>query len=492
MDNNNNISTITLSINLHYLLLLVGLGGIIMTLLSLNLSFYTIIVVLPFIFIGGILIIRYPISMIFTIFTINYFILGITRYITIEGISLVMDILYIIALILIILHSTLYHNLDWRKCFHILTLLSLIWTVYCILEITNPTGVLEGWILSRGLIINGFLITIITSLLCTKYKTIKTLLFLYSLFTILAILKALMQKYIGFDSYENQWLNNGGATTHIIYSGIRYFSFFTDASNMGSNMGGAGVILGIASLYMKKRTLKIYYAIVAIASLYTMMLSGTRGAIIVPLAGLALYTVVSKQTKAMLIGSVSLVFIYIFFAFTLIGESNSTIRRMRTAFRPSEDASYIVRKENQKKLKEYLKNRPFGEGLGLSGDGLGQKVSKRFTTTIPTDSWYVKIWVETGIVGLSIYLGMIFITLARGAWIIMFNIRTTELKGILTGWLCAIFGMFLSAYGNSFWGQFPTMILAFMGMSFILNGKYFDKELCDKIDNYQHNKLLTK
>ena len=46
-----------------------------------------------------------------------------------------------------------------------------------------------------------------------------------------------MQKYIGFDSFETKWLNEGGATTHIIWSGVRYFSFFTDASNMGANMG---------------------------------------------------------------------------------------------------------------------------------------------------------------------------------------------------------------------------------------------------------------
>ena len=111
-------------------------------------------------------------------------------------------------------------------------------------------------------------------------------------------------------------------------------------------------------------------------------------------------------------------------------------------------------------------------------------MSKRFTTSIPTDSWYVKIWVETGVVGLILYMGMILITIARGTWILMFNVHDPELKGILTGWLCAIFGMFLSAYGNSFWGQFPTMVIAFMGLSFILNGKYFDKELSDKIKNY--------
>lgn len=484
MDNSNYIAVETRSIKLIYLLVLMGLAGIIMALLSLNMSLFAVITAFPFICIGGILILRYPQLMLFIIFTINYFILGITRYVPIEGISLIMDILYVLTLILIILHSALYHNIEWKRCFHILSVLSFVWACYCLLEIMNPSAVLEGWILSRGLIINGLIITILTSLLCTKYEILKGILFIFSLFTVLAILKTLMQKYIGFDTYEVRWLNNGGATTHLIRSGTRYFSFFTDASNMGSNMGAASIILGISSLYMKNKAFKIYYVIVSLTSLYAMMLSGTRGAIIVPLAGLALYTVVSKQTRSILSGTAFLVFIYVFFAFTMIGQGNSTIRRMRTAFTPSEDASYIVRKENQKKLKGYLKYRPFGEGLGLSGDGLGAKVSQRFTTSIPTDSWYVKIWVETGIVGLILYLGMIFITIGRGTWILMFNVQDPELKGILAGWLCAIFGMFLSAYGNSFWGQFPTMVIAFMGMSFILNGKYFDKELSDKIKHY--------
>lgn len=484
MDNSNYIPVETQSIKLLYLIILVGLASIIMALLSMNMPLFAGITTFPLICIAGILILRYPQLMLFIIFTVNYFILGITRYMPIEGISIIMDILYVLTLILILIHSALYHNIEWKRCFHILSALSLIWAFYCILEAINPSAVFEGWVLSRGLIINGLIITIFTSLLCTKYKILKALLFTFSLFTVLAILKTFMQKNIGFDTYEAQWLNNGGATTHIIHSGIRYFSFFTDASNMGSNMGGAGIILGIASLYMKNKAFKIYYAIVAVASLYTMMLSGTRGAIIVPLAGLALYTVVSKQTRSILIGTASLILIYVFFAFTMIGQSNTTIRRMRTAFTPSEDASYIVRKENQKRLKEYLKYKPFGEGLGLSGDGLGVKISRRFTTSIPTDSWYVKIWVETGVIGLILYLGMVLITIARGTWILMFNIHDPELKGILTGWLCAIFGMFLSAYGNSFWGQFPTMVIAFMGMSFILNGKYFDKELSDKIKNH--------
>ena len=59
------------------------------------------------------------------------------------------------------------------------------------------------------------------------------------------------------------------------------------------------------------------------------------------------------------------------------------IRRMRTAFRPNKDASYLVRKQNQKKLAEYLRNRPFGEGLGLGGVE-ARRFGSRLTTTIPT------------------------------------------------------------------------------------------------------------
>ena len=472
----NDIQTSRLSApNLFYLLLFIGLGGICGSLMGGNLIISGVIAILPFAFILGVYILRMPVTLLYVIFIINYFIMGITRYLPLEGISVLMDLLYALSLLMICLHGILFHNIEWKRAINTLTITSFIWAIYCVAQLANPTGVLEGWILSRGLIINGLIISVIAALLCTRYKTLKTLLFLLSVLTLLAFGKALIQKYRGFDSYELEWLK--GNTTHIIHSGIRYFSFFTDASNLGSNMGAAILIFGISALHLRNRALSTYYIIVAFIATYTLFLTGTRGAIIVPLAGLALYTIISKQAKTMVAGGLMLISVYIFFAFTMIGQNNSMIRRMRTAFSPSKDASLNVRKENQRKLGEYLKYRPFGEGLGLSGDGLGVKVSKRFTTSIPTDSWYVKIWVETGVIGLVLYMGMILITIGRGAWILMFRIRDPELKGLLTGLLCGIFGMFVSAYGNSFWGQFPTMIISFMGMTFVLNGEHFDKEI---------------
>ena len=67
-----------------------------------------------------------------------------------------------------------------------------------------------------------------------------------------------------------------------------------------------------------------------------------------------------------------------------------------------------------------------------------------------------------------------------GGWIIAMRLRDPELKGLLTGLLCGIFGMFINAYGNSFWGQFPTMVISFTGLTFIMVGPYLDQEIQEK------------
>lgn len=119
-------------------------------------------------------------------------------------------------------------------------------------------------------------------------------------------------------------------------------------------MGMAGIVYGIITIYSSNRQTKIYYGIVALLGIYTMFLSGTRGAMAVPLGGLMLFGLISK--KAHLVLSTFFRHPHIpVFAHTYIGQSNPMIRRMRTAFHPTEDASFNVRAENKKKLAVYLK-----------------------------------------------------------------------------------------------------------------------------------------
>lgn len=458
-------------------LIIIGLIGITLSFIKGNMLLGGLIISVPIIGIILLYTIKFPSTLIYILFTVNYFIMGINRYVMIDGISVITDILLISELIILVMHSSLNHNIEWKYAINALTIVSFIWMLYCFLEIANLNGMIKTWILSRNLIFNGLLITIITSLAITKHKQVNKIILLLSIFTLLAICKALIQKYVGFDSGETKWLTETGAfKTHLLRSGTRYFSFYTDAGNFGSNMGFAGITFAIISFYTKSNIGKIYYLFIALLALYAMFMSGTRGAIAVPLSGLALFTLISKNYKAMIIGSSILITIYFFFAFTTIGQSNAMIRRMRSAFTPTKDASYNVRKENQQKLAQYLKNKPFGEGLGLSGVE-NRKHSRRLTTEIPNDSWYVKIWVETGIPGLIIYIGGLLFVIGRSAWIIMFKIKNKQLRGRLAAIVCGIFGLLVSAYGNPFWGQFPTMIIAFMGLSIALNGERYDKQL---------------
>ena len=454
-------------------LVFLGLVGIVVSLSSGNLALSIFVFCIPFIIISVYGLVNKPIYLLYLIFTFNYFAMGIMRYKSIDGISVIFDALLVCNLILIVIHGLILKNIEWKYCNNLMTWILIVWAIFCLLEVVNPTAVFDGWYLSRLLMYGGLITSIIASLTVNEFKQVKALLLLYSIFTLLAVVKCYMQKTFGFDYAEQAWLEEGSKSTHIIATGIRYFSFFTDAGNFGSNMGCAGIVFALVAFCINNKGLKVYYFIVSAFSIHAMMLSGTRGAMIVPLGGIALYIIISKNIRAMAIGGISLAFIYVFFAFTTIGQGNAEIRRMRTAFNPDKDPSYIVRKTNRAILGAYLKNKPFGEGLGLSGVE-NKRTSYRLTTSIPHDSWYVKIWVETGIVGISLYLVSLVAIVGRSMYILMFKVRNPEVRGILGAMLCGIFGMMLSAYGNAFWGQFPTMILSYIFLALCFKGEAFD------------------
>lgn len=127
---------------------------------------------------------------------------------------------------------------------------------------------------------------LLTSLLLSRVLDIKRILFLLSIFTLIAIAKALIQRYIGFDAGENAWLiRSESYKTHLLPSGIRYFSIFSDAGNFGSNMGMAAVVFMILSFYMSNKKLGITTGSCLYLLLMDLIMSGTRGAMIVPLGG---------------------------------------------------------------------------------------------------------------------------------------------------------------------------------------------------------------
>ncbi len=318
---------------------------------------------------------------------------------------------------------------------------------------------------------------LLVPVLLSKYKHLIIILFIWSVLTLLGAFWGYWQKNHGFNSAELYWLFiGGGARTHLIHSGIRFFSFFTDAGNYGSSMGFSMVAFSTAVFFIRNKWVKIYFFMVALSGAYGMIISGTRGALAVPFAGYALFAILSKNWRIMLPTTFLIISAFLFLNFTTIGNNNQQIKRMRTAF-DQNDASLNTRLENQKKLKEYMSNIPFGTSIGFYGKPAAKSSPYYEISKIPSDSWYVQVWIQTGIVGLVIYLLLLISSILIAGYIILFKIKNKRLRGILAGLLSGVFGMFISAYGNDLLAQFPNCFLFYICLALVFMGKYYDKEL---------------
>lgn len=160
--------------------------------------------------------------------------------------------------------------------------------------------------------------------------------------------------------------------------------------------------------------------------------------------------------------------------YTKIGEDNRLIRRMRTVF-DSNDQSLLVRFENQKALKAYMSEMPFGIGMGVQNGVISPQNKYYFVSICPADSSLVDVWIQMGVVGLSVFLGMHAVLFILGAYIILFRISNPEIRGPLTGMLCGCAGMLVASYANMVYFQFPNGILIYSCFTFIFLGPHLDR-----------------
>ncbi|MFV0397014.1 MAG: O-antigen ligase family protein [Bacteroidales bacterium] len=439
------------------------------------------IAILPLALIGFLSILYSPFVSFVVLFVANYFVIAIMRYTQLSGLSVFIDVLIVLTLLSFALNRTftkeryLIPQLSQNRINKGVIFASLIWAVYCCLEILNPSAMVSQWILSRGISLYLFFFAMLSLIVFNSFKKLEIIIFILSGLTLIGVAKTLMQQFWGFDFAEQIVLNDGLAKTHLLITGTRYFSIYASAGILGAIMGHAVIVFLIVAVYANSHLKRIYYIFVSTGALYALLVSGTRGSLVIPAAGLILFSILSKQIRLMFPTLVISVLIYVFLAMTTIGQSVYVIRRARTILDPNEP-SLMVRLENQKKFAAYLANKPFGEGLGLSGVDV-KGVPPRFTTSIPTDSWYVKIWVETGIVGLSLHIAILAYILLHGCYLIFFKLKNQYLKGILTGLHCGAFGILIASYGNQVLGQFPVVMIVYMSMALVFMGPFFDAQL---------------
>ena len=433
---------------------------------------------IPLILLCFFLLFRNPIIGLYSAIGFGFLLLGIPRYFkAISQIGMAMDGILFLTYVALIFQK-FKDKVDWTPAKKDITVLSAIWLGYALFQFVNPeVRDRQSWLAGmRGISLYMMLIVPLVLMFIDNMHKIDIFFYVWGGFALLATLKGIMQLTIGVDPWEKAWLDGGGAVTHIIFGKLRVFSFLSDAAQFGSNQGYTAVVFTIVALAEKIWKKKLFFLVVAVMGYIGMFISGTRGAISVPLGGFLLYFVLKKNWYVMISGFVLLALVYIFFKYTLIGQDNQQIRRMRSAFDPN-DPSLQVRLANQRKLSTYLASRPFGGGIGHAGVKAQRYLPNAFLSQVATDSWYVLIWAEQGIVGLVLHLFILFYVLLKSSYLIMNKIRDPVLKMRMTALTSGMAGIMIASYGNAALGTMPTGMLIYTSMALMLNAITLDDKI---------------
>ena len=473
-------------VSLLFLLFLIALYQ----LYTAGLPAFAIICFIPVIIIGVIISFRHGLFLFWTLFTINYLVMMRDFPSTGLPISLPNEMLELALLGIAIIT---FEHYPFNRIGNLMFLSIAIWCGFCTLEIFNNTcnlGMNIGaWY--QGARIMAFqqlyIFLVFTLFLNTPNRVMKYLI-IWGAFALFAVFWVWKQKYIGFTHKEDVWVHGSGYATHIIYGGtlIRYFSIYSDAANFGIGIASTGVafvIFGITNSILKH---KLFFFIVGFACIWGMFPSGTRTAMACLMAGFMAYIFLSKSVKIAIPFTIVFGLFVFMLAFTNIGNGNQQIRRMRSVFNKN-DASANQRTINQVTMKKYMKEAPWGIGLGMGFDNVPANNKYRKMATIAPDSEYVFIWLRTGIIGITVFLIVTALMLFGACRIVFFILKNPSLRGIGAGLCCAFVSQQLGAYGNQVLMQFPNGLIFYGGLSIVYTLPHIESEWI----KYE-NKLLAK
>ena len=432
---------------------------------------FAIICILPFIVLFGYWTFKYGMFAFWTLIIVNYFIQFQNLPPMPIPMSLPNEMLQLLLLGIAIIDAR--QTPHFERCANIMFLSIIIWCFYCIMEVLNDTcglGINIGaWY--QGARMMAFQLLYIFLVFSIYISSPETLMRYLKIWAILALFSAIWtwkQQNIGLTAAETSFLHGRGSTTHLIQGGtlIRYWSTFSDAANYGCNAAASAIAFLIFGITTKIKKNKWFFIIIALLVVKSMFASGTRTAIFCIAGGFAVFIVLSKNFKiaipAMIIGGI----LFFILAFTKIGHGNQQIRRMRSAFDKS-DASANARDINKQTMRKYMKDAPWGIGLGMFGQQVPANNKYNLMATIPTDSEYVFIWLRTGRIGITLFVITTLIMFGGACRIVLFKLKNPSLIGIGGGLCSAFVAIQLGGYANQVLMQFPNCLTFYGGLTLV-------------------------
>lgn len=407
--------------------------------------------------------------------TLSFFISGLTRYLALPW-GLGIDILLVLVVAIVFFKE--FKQIKSSYLRNDLMFLAALWMGYIILQIGNPgSSSITAWFYAmRGIGFYQLLIFGAVFLLFREKRQLRIFLHSIIVLSILGSLWGMKQKYFGLDYAEDHWIwALGHHDEHILFGVLRVFSFYSDAGQFGASQAMVALMCSIlfldTSIGTKRR---LFYLIGFLLTGFGFAISGTRGALAVPAIGGLAFLVTSRNFKILIVGVSVMAGTFGLLKYTHVGHGIEQVRRMRTALAP-DNPSLLARLKNQRTLGRYLQSRPMGGGVGSAGYW-GERFSPHtLLAQTPTDSYYVKIWAETGVIGVCMQALIFGYIVGRGTLIVL-NTKCQTLRYQGMALFSAFVGVLFASYGNQVFSQMPTGFIMSMGIAFLFLIPTYDKE----------------
>lgn len=355
---------------------------------------------------------------------------------------------------------------DWSVFSGPVATMLLIWIGYNVLEVINPWAESRlAWVYTVRTIAVLTLMYFVFVYQINSIKAIRILLKLWMLLALIGACHAYKQEYIGIDPGELADLENNPLTISLLYidGHWRKYAIFSDPVEFSYNMIITAVLciaLIAGPISGRKKVILVCYTLFILNSI---LFSGTRASYVLIPATLILFAVLHFSRQIMIFSAIAGFFIGIMI---YIPTSNPALVRFQSAFRPSEDASYNVRKLNQQRIQPYIQSHPMGGGLGATGAWGVMFAPHSFLASFPPDSGYARVGAEMGWIGLFLFCAFMFIVLKSGIDN-FYRIKNPELKMYCLAMTLVLFALNIGNFPQEALVQFPNNILFYLAIAII-------------------------
>lgn len=362
---------------------------------------------------------------------------------------------------------------DWKAFNGPISVMILIWIGFNILQVLNPAAESRlAWVYTIRSVAVVMLMYFVFMYQIKTVAAIRGILLLWLGLAVIAALYAYKQEYIGFSDAEDSWLHSDPNIANLLFINghWRKFSILSDPVAFSYNMVVSSIICIALLTYVKQIWKKVVLFGLIALFFSSMLFSGTRGAYVLLPATMVLFLILRFSPKVLIFTAIAGVFIL----FLIVApSSNPNIVRFQTAFKPSNDDSFNLRAQNQKRIQPYILAHPIGGGLGATGTWGERFAPHSYLAKFPPDSGYVRVAVELGWIGLLIFCCLMFFIMRDGINN-YYTIRNPELKTYCLAVLMIVFAYNIGNYPQEALVQFPSSIYFYLAVALINVTKRID------------------